>query len=47
MLEAYETLKTGSRATDPVARLLTRHTLQYLDFGTPKNFDGVLEFQGK
>lgn len=47
MLQAYETLMSGSRATDPVARLLTRHTLQYLDFGTPKGFDGVLEFREK
>ncbi|MGE0491919.1 MAG: adenylate/guanylate cyclase domain-containing protein [Vulcanimicrobiota bacterium] len=47
MNAAYEALLEGSRANDPVGRFLTRSTLQYLDDGVPKGWDGVLRFDRK
>lgn len=47
MAQAYQALLTGSKATDPVGRFLTRRTLEFLDDGVPKGWDGVLEFTKK
>lgn len=47
MEEAYETLMSGTRATDPIARFLARHILDHLDHGVPRSFDGVLSFKSK
>ena len=47
MAEAYQALLNGSVATDPVGRFLTRRTLEFLDDGVPKGWDGVLEFSKK
>jgi adenylate cyclase len=47
MEEAYKALMAGSRATDPIARFLTRHIFDNLDYGLPDDFDGVLSFRSK
>lgn len=47
MEQAYQALMAGSRPTDPIARFLARHILDCLDYGVPKNFDGVLTFRAK
>ena len=47
MEEAYQELMKGSRASDPIARFLTRHILDHLDHGLPHDFDGILGFRSK